>query len=145
MSAHTFSVAEAQNLLPVLTSLLRQAMKAKQRLEIVEGEFQKINHRIFLLGGAQLDIRSLSRRRAESDKAVQQIKDAMSEIEATGAQVKDLDVGLLDFPCAVDGETILLCWKLGEPTITHWHTPDEGFAGRKPINDRIIRAKPGEH
>jgi len=55
-------------------------------------------------------------------------------------QVKDLDIGLLDFPCQVEGEVILLCWKRGEEKITHWHGVAEGFAGRKPIDDRIANA-----
>jgi hypothetical protein len=55
--------------------------------------------------------------------------------------VKDLDIGLLDFPCQVEGRTVLLCWKLGEQGITHWHDTSEGFAGRKPIDDKIARAK----
>ena len=54
--------------------------------------------------------------------------------------MKDLDIGLLDFPCKVEGEIVLLCWKLGEEKIAHWHSPEEGFAGRKPIDERIERA-----
>ena len=128
-------------LLPVLESLLRRGMEAKKRVEQIEGEFQKLGHRIFLSGGSEVDVVRLAKRRAESDKALQQIKDCMAEIEATGAQVKDMDSGLLDFPCLVDGEVILLCWKLGEQKITHWHGFEEGFAGRKPIDERIARAK----
>jgi hypothetical protein len=55
-------------------------------------------------------------------------------------QVKDLDIGLLDFPCKVEGEILLLCWKLGEPAIAHWHGTGEGFAARKPIDGRIANA-----
>jgi hypothetical protein len=142
MPDRTFTLEQAHTLLPVLESLLRRSMEAKQRIEEIEGEFQKLSQRVFLVGGAALNIGKLARRRAESDQAVQQVKDTMAEIESTGAQVKDLDVGLLDFPCQVDGEIILLCWKLGEPKITHWHGLEEGFAGRKPIDDRIARAKP---
>jgi hypothetical protein len=47
---------------------------------------------------------------------------------------------LLDFPCKVDGGILLLCWKLGEPSIGHWHSTNEGFAGRKPIDERIANA-----
>jgi hypothetical protein len=137
----TFSLDEAHMLLPVLESLLRRGMEAKKRVEQIEGEFQKLGHRIFLSGGAEVDVVRLAKRRAESDKALQQIKDCLAEIEATGAQVKDMDSGLLDFPCLVDGEVILLCWKLGEKKITHWHGLEEGFAGRKPIDERIARAK----
>jgi hypothetical protein len=82
----------------------------------------------------------LARRKAQREKAVQRVKDAVAEIDATGVQVKDLDIGLLDFPCRVDGEIILRCWKLGEATISHWHGSEEGFAGRKPIDERIARA-----
>jgi hypothetical protein len=55
-------------------------------------------------------------------------------------QVKDLDIGLLDFPCIVDGKVVLLCWKLGELTIGHWHGVDEGYGGRKRIDARIANA-----
>ena len=119
-------------------------METKKRVEEIEQQFQKTNYRIFLLGGVEPDIRALARLRAESDKAVQVFKDTRGEIEATGVQVKDLDVGLLDFPCVVDKEVILLCWKLGEEKITHWHGIEEGFAGRKPIDERIARARQGK-
>ena len=131
-------------LLPVLQSLLRRAMDAKKRIDEIAQEFQKVNYRIFLLGGVEPDIRQLARLRAESDKTIQVFKDTKAEIEATGVQVKDLDIGLLDFPCAVDNEVILLCWKLGEEKITHWHGTEEGFSGRKPIDERIARAKQGK-
>jgi len=55
--------------------------------------------------------------------------------------VKDLDIGLLDFPCEVEGKIVLLCWKMGEKSITHWHGTDEGFASRKQIDERIARSK----
>jgi hypothetical protein len=69
------------------------------------------------------------------------VKDAVAEIDSIGVQVKDLDIGLLDFPCKVEGNIILLCWKLGEKGITHWHSVEEGFAGRKPIDQRISKNK----
>lgn len=135
-----FSLEEAQKLLPVMEALLKTSMESKKRVDEIEEEFKKVNHSIFLRGGVQLDIVSLSRLRAESDKALQRVKDAMAEIESIGALVKDLDIGLIDFPCSVDGSTVLLCWKLGEKRITHWHGTSEGFAARKPIDDRIARA-----
>jgi hypothetical protein len=92
-------------------------------------------------GGMSLNIVQIARRKAEREKALQRVKDAMGEIDAMGVQVKDLDIGLLDFPCEVDGQVVLLCWKLGEATITHWHGLNEGFAGRKPITERISKAK----
>lgn len=141
MSTRTFSLEEAQTLLPILESLLRTAIEGKKLIEKVDAEFQETAHRVFLNGGTLLNVVRLARRKAQREKAVQKVKDAVAEIDATGVQVKDLDIGLLDFPCRVEGEIILLCWKFGEKSITHWHGTEEGFAGRKPIDERIARAK----
>lgn len=140
MSDKTFTLDEAQSLLPILESLLKQAIEGKKLIEEVDAELQATAHRVFLNGGMLLNIVHLARRKAEREKAIQRIKDAIAEIDATGVQVKDLDIGLLDFPCKVDGEIILLCWKLGESKITHWHGLTEGFAGRKPVDERIANA-----
>jgi len=140
MSERTFTLEEAQTLLPILESLLRNALSGKKLIEDIESELQALGHRIFLNGGTLVNIVHFARRKAEREKALQRVKYSVAEIDATGVQVKDLDIGLLDFPCIVDGETILLCWKLGEKKITHWHGTTEGFAGRKPIDERIERA-----
>ena len=128
-------------LLPVLESLLRTAIGGKKLMEEVEGELQELSHRIFLNGGTHVDVVAVARRKAERAKAEQRAKDALAEIDSIGVQVKDIDIGLLDFPCEVDGKTVLLCWKMGENSITHWHGTDEGFSGRKLIDERIARSK----
>jgi hypothetical protein len=141
MSDRTFTLDEAQSLLPVLESLLRTAIASKKVVEEFEVEQQELQHRVFMTGGMSLNVVALARRKAERVKAEQRAKDALAEIDSIGVQVKDLDIGLLDFPCEVEGQIILLCWKLGETGITHWHGTDEGFAGRKPVDARILRAK----
>jgi len=141
VSDRTFTLDEAQTLLPVLESLLRTAISGKKLIEEVEAEQHALVHRIFMNGGMFLDVVPLARRKAERAKAEQRAKDALAEIDSIGVQVKDIDIGLLDFPCEVDGRVILLCWKLGETSITHWHGTQEGFAGRKPIDERIARAR----
>jgi hypothetical protein len=137
----TFTVSDAEAMLPILSSLLLKATSAKAEVQAIEAEFERVRIHVFASGGAELDVVALSRRRAEADKLMQQMKDSVAEIQATGVQVKDLDTGLLDFPCNVEGGTILLCWKLGESSITHWHGVDEGFAGRKRIDERIPRGR----
>jgi hypothetical protein len=137
----TFSLQEAQSLVPVLEGLLRASMEGKELIEQINAEMTELHEHIFMTGGAFIEVKKVALRRAERDKAIQRVRDAINEINAIGVQVKDLDIGLLDFPCSVDGEIVLLCWKLGEATITHWHGTEEGFAGRKPIDDRIARAK----
>jgi hypothetical protein len=140
MADRTFTLEEAQNLLPILESLLKQSINGKKLIEEVDAEFQETAHRVFLNGGTRLDVVYLAGRKAEREKTIRKVKDALAEIDAIGVQVKDLDIGLLDFPCKVEGEILLLCWKLGEDGITHWHGTSEGFAGRKPIDERIARA-----
>jgi hypothetical protein len=141
MADRTFTLEDAQSLLPVLESLLRTAIDGKKLIEEVDAELQAVGHRVFLNGGTFVNIVHLARRKAEREKTIQRVKDTLAEIDATGVQVKDLDIGLLDFPCKVEGRTVLLCWKLGEKGITHWHSTSEGFAGRKPIDERIAKAK----
>jgi hypothetical protein len=138
----TFSLDEAQSLLPVLESLLKRAIEGKRIAEEKETMLQELRQRIFLSGGMLVDVISVGRQRAEIDKFVQQAKDAVSEIDAIGVQVKDLDTGLLDFPFIIDGEIVLLCWKMGESQIDYWHTVDAGFRGRQPLDERFGRKKP---
>lgn len=141
MSDRTFTLDEAHSLLPVLESLLRTAISGKKLMEEVEAEMQALTHRIFLNGGTHVDVVATARRKGERAKAEQRAKDALAEIDSIGVQVKDIDIGLLDFPCVVEGRVVLLCWKVGEHSITHWHSTEEGFAGRKPIDERIARPK----
>jgi len=141
MADRTFTLEEAQLLLPVLESLLRTAIDGKKLIEAVDAEFQALANRVFQSGGLLVNVVHMAERKAEREKAIPRVKDALAEIDATGVQVKDLNIGLLDFPCKVEGQTVLLCWKLGELGITHWHDETEGFAGRKPIDERITKAK----
>lgn len=140
----TFTLEQAHRLLPVLKSLLKRSMEGKQLIEQVEKELQDLRHRILLAGGLSVDVPALARRRAERDKALQEVKDSIAEINSIGVQVKDLDIGLLDFPCALEGEVVLLCWRYGEEKIQYWHGLEEGFKGRKPIDQRILRGKKRE-
>jgi hypothetical protein len=133
----TFTLSEAQTLLPVVEALLRRAQASAAQNEELEQEMQELSQRIFLVGGMHVDVSAAAKRRAEREKAVQETKDSLAEIDSIGVQVKDLEQGLLDFPSLMDGKPVLLCWKLGEPAIAHWHTAEEGFAGRKPLDSRF--------
>ena len=56
------------------------------------------------------------------------------QIQGKGAQIKDVNIGLLDFPALRDGREVYLCWKHGEGNIAFWHEIEAGFAGRQPID-----------
>ena len=133
----TFTLSEAQMLLPVVESLLRKAQAAGLRAGELEQEMQQLSQRIFMSGGMHVNVAQAARRRAEREKALQEARDTLGEIDEIGVQVKDLEQGLLDFPCVMEGRTVLLCWKLGEPEIGYWHLEEDGFAGRKPLDARF--------
>jgi hypothetical protein len=135
----TFSLEEAQTLVPVLESLMKNAMEAKGTAESIAEEMQSLSQRIFMNGGTLVRIAEVAKRRAQQDKAVQQVKDTLAEIDSIGVQVKDLDTGLLDFPCRLGDDIVLLCWKMGETEIQHWHTMDSGFSSRKSVDERFRR------
>lgn len=135
--SRTFTLTEAQTLLPVLETLLRRAQDQGSRCAQIEVELEQLRQQIALSGGMHVDVTTTARRRAERDKALQETKDALAEIAAIGVQVKDLEKGLLDFPCLLEGKTVLLCWKQGEMEIGFWHSMEEGFAGRKPLDSRF--------
>ena len=133
----TFTLEEANALLPVVESLLGQVIAAKEEAERLESEIQSLRQRIFLSGGMTVDIAGVARNRTEGEAQVQRAKEVLAEMDSIGVQVKDLDTGLLDFPCRVDGELVLLCWRRGESRIEYWHTLEAGFRGRQPLDARF--------
>lgn len=135
----TFTLEEAQSLLPVLESLLKRAIEGKRAAQEVEERIAELSRRIYLSGGMRVDVSAVAKQRAEMESHLQQVRETVSEIDSIGVQVKDLDTGLLDFPCKVDDQVVLLCWKMGETAIEHWHTMEDGFKGRKPLDERFRR------
>jgi hypothetical protein len=135
----TFTLEEAQSLLPVLDSLLKRAIESKRASQEVEGQIAELGRRIYLSGGMRVDVAAVAKQRAEMEEHLQRVRESISEIDSIGVQVKDMDAGLLDFPCKLDDQVVLLCWRMGESTIEHWHTIDDGFKGRKPLDERFRR------
>lgn len=138
----TFTLDEAQALLPILEALLNRAMEAREAASELQEELGDLARRIFLSGGMHVDITTVQKRRTALEALVQRAKDALEEIDASGVQVKDLETGLLDFPYLLEGETVLLCWKKGESRIEFWHRMEDGFRGRQPIDARFGRTAP---
>src|SRR3569833_120812 len=135
----TFTLEEAQSLLPVVESLLKRALEGKRAAQDVENQISELGRRIYLTGGMRVDVAAVSKQRAEMEEHLQRVRESIAEIDSIGVQVKDLDTGVLDFPCKVDDQVVLLCWRMGESAIEHWHTVDDGFKGRKPLDERFRR------
>jgi len=135
----TFTLEEAQSLLPVVESLLKRAIEGKQSAEQVDSSLSELGRRIYLSGGMKVDVGRVARMRAEMEHHLQLARESIAEIDAIGVQVKDLDTGLIDFPCRLDEQVVLLCWRIGEAGIEHWHTMEDGFQGRQPVDERFRR------
>jgi hypothetical protein len=103
----------------------REHVAALERQEELEGHIRG--------NGGGIPPAELAEAAAEVDRLERELARVVDEVVELGAQVKDLDEGLIDFPALRAGETVLLCWKLGEPEIGYWHTLDGGFAGRRPL------------
>jgi Uncharacterized conserved protein len=135
----TFTIDEAQSLLPVLEALLKRALEGKQAAEKVESELTDVARQIYFSGGMRVDTASVVEKRAELDGHLKRVRETVAEIDEIGVQVKDLESGLLDFPCRLDDQIVLLCWRMGEQSIEHWHTMEAGFKGRQPVDERFRR------
>jgi hypothetical protein len=138
MSEEIFDLEQAEKLLPRLACLLRNAVDARRLVSEVEREYAGLVKTICLTGGRSVDVAHFSRRKQEKEAGDIRLRESLREIEQHGCVVKDLDSGLLDFPCRVGEREAYLCWRLGEPSIRFWHGTDEGFAGRKPIDEKFL-------
>jgi hypothetical protein len=128
-----FTVAEANRLLPFLRSALRAARDHLAELRRSEAEMLRIEAVGRTPAGALIlaaDHRAAQRRAAEARAHCERL---LGEIAGHGCIVRDVATGLCDFPSVVDGQPVLLCWRMDEPSVLHLHGLHEGFAGRRPI------------
>jgi hypothetical protein len=135
MADKYFDRREAEELLPTITPWLEEARDEKQKIEEFKTELTQVASRIMVFGGIFPPLADLLRKKSKHDEAAGRLVEIINRIQEAGVLVKDLDIGLVDFPSLVDGEEIYLCWKLGEDHIAFWHGVDEGFAGRKPLDE----------
>ncbi|MDP9067209.1 MAG: DUF2203 domain-containing protein [Actinomycetota bacterium] len=122
MSEKRYTVREANALLPYLApTLVELRQKSEEAIRIQEAiEQSSVSNG----GSAKRErwTRTLAR--------VQELIDRLNEWEI---ELRDLDSGLVDFPAVIAGSDAYLCWRLGEPAVAHWHSPEDGFQGRRPL------------
>jgi len=139
-----FTVREAESMLPEVEKALRDALFQKAEYETADRALQSALDRIRLAGGSRVNPGPLLEQRARRDSNASALKQTFEHIEELGVLVKDLDIGLIDFLTLYRGREVCLCWKLGEEGIRFWHGEDEGFRGRKPIDDEFLANHSGE-
>lgn len=131
-----FTLTEAERARRELEPFLVEAMDCRRKLSGLEKDLTSVSARIMMMGGVIVPYEKLAALRTEHQQLAETLKTALKRILETGCLVKDLDIGLLDFPAVIDNEDVYLCWKLGEDRIRFYHRQDEGFAGRKPLDPR---------
>jgi len=131
-----FTLTEAERVRQELEPFLVEAMDCRKKLAGLENDLSAVSARIMMMGGVIVPYEKLAALRMEHNQLAETMKSALSRILETGCLIKDLDVGLLDFPAVIDNQDVYLCWKVGEDRIRFYHRQDEGFAGRKPLDQR---------
>jgi hypothetical protein len=147
MARRHYGVLEIEALIPELEAAFGRILQLRVGMRTFEKKLEAAGVDIELgeaaadtetdAGAEPTDVRTA---RAMFRGYYEALSDSLERIRALGGDVKDLDLGLVDFPGRREGQDILLCWRLGEKRIQFWHTPDEGFAGRRPIDPSMMLA-----
>ena len=133
-----FTLLEAESLLPEIEQWMREAVALKKQYEAADSALDTIAQRVMMRGGMVVDRTAVLENRAARDRSGERLKAAVEAIQEQGCVIKDLDMGLVDFPTLFRGEEVYLCWKLGETGIKFWHGVNEGFGGRKTIDREFL-------
>ena len=123
-----FELDEARRTLPLVSRIVRDIVEKTESMKEVY---------LAIREGAEGD--ASIERLEELQDLLHDIADEraefVEELTALGIELKDPNIGLVDFPARLDDRVVYLCWKLGEETIDHWHELTSGFSGREPVED----------
>jgi len=122
MEGRQFTVEEANSLLPALSESLALIKEARQ---VVLRGGERIRRGAVADGGG--------RQGREYWDALATLRREVEGISKRGIVLRDAEAGLVDFPSRREGREVFLCWRLGEDRVGHWHGPESGFSGRKPL------------
>ena len=129
---HLFTPQEASKLLPDIKPKIKELIERKKIVAKLHSEIEKYN----LFGYRTAEV---AEKAAQLDALVEEMTRKVSELEDLGIQVRDLDFGLVDFPAERYGERVMLCWRYGEPEVSFWHKPSDGYGGRKALKLQLIQ------
>ena len=118
--------------MPDIKPKIRELVERKKVIASLHKEIEKYS----LLGFRTAEV---AEKAAQLDALVDEMTRKIAEIEDLGVQVKDLDLGLIDFPAERYGESVMLCWRYGEAEVLFWHKGSEGFNSRKALRLQIVQ------
>ncbi len=133
-----FTLREARAALPAVAKDIREAVHSKSRYQEADSALQELGQRILMRGGMMVDTVKAEAWKNQRESGAQSLKCTLGRIEELGVLVKDLDVGLIDFPTLYRGQEVYLCWRMDEDDIDFWHGTQEGFTGRKLIDSEFL-------
>ena len=139
-----FTLREARAALPAVSRDVREAVQARSRYQQADEALQALGQRILMRGGIMVDTVAAEAWKTQKDSGAQTLKSTLERIEDLGILIKDLDVGLIDFPTLYRGQEVYLCWRMDEADIDFWHGTQEGFAGRKLIDSEFLSHHTGD-
>ena len=142
--ARHFTLAQAEQLLPEVEQALRDALFHKSEYQAAEEELNRTTQRIRMAGGSRVNPAPILAERARRDTSAAALKEIFERVGEMGVLIKDLDIGLIDFLTRYHGQDVCLCWKLGEDRIRFWHGMEDGFRGRKPIDEEFLQNHRGD-
>jgi hypothetical protein len=127
MDEKLFTLAEAQNLIPQIRSILQEVAEEWGRIRELHPEIQKARERAPYDGYSKHGVTYV--------ESVSHLMFLINQIKEMGVLLKDVDKGLCDFPYMRQGRVVYLCWQLSEESIGYWHDIETGFAGREPLDE----------
>lgn len=125
MSAHYFTVAEANALLPRVRAVVGELLSVRQRILDAQPDLWPVLEKAIGNGG--------SKKAGTLVREFRRVEDGVRTLQEMGCILKDVNTGLVDFPTIRNGRQVLLCWRYDEPAIGFWHDAEAGFAGRQPL------------
>ena len=133
MADRYFGPTEVERLIPRLAASMERVMAAHADAREAQAWLDAEQQRITLAGGGIVDRTTWQARRERVEQQARTMQQGLAEIQGLGGVIKDLGLGLVDFPHLREGREVNLCWRYGEERITHWHGLDEGYTARKPL------------
>lgn len=133
-----FTLRQAEQALPHVEKQIREALFIKAEFARAEKEMRAIARRVSESGGAFVNREEVAKLKSIRSDSAAKLQQIVEDIHESGCLVKDLDIGLIDFPTLYKGAEVYLCWRLGEDRIEFWHEVEAGFPGRKAIDQEFL-------
>jgi hypothetical protein len=140
-----FSLDEVNEQLGLLRDLFERVMQLRAQLKTLYHRLENAGHpprEEHLRGSATVTTPGATEVPADVHRdlvlfrgLVETLREQVDEIQETGCIIKDIEIGLVDWPALHQGREVLLCWKYGERQVDWWHEVDAGFAGRRPVSE----------